>query len=118
MDKIIIPTEIHLKIMEYLGYRVVLNKYPFHLPKVADFIKKDFIRESFRTCEEFGKSLYDKNSIILSLCMKLRLFERIISKKNFYRILNRVLEQRPPSPESEDESYSSEGSYLSDDSDE
>ena len=89
MTSRIIPSEVHLKIMEYLGHEVVMDKYPLQLPNVINFINKDFTKD----CEKFGKYLYDENDVIISHCISLKILENDIPRKTFYKLLTRVLEQ-------------------------
>lgn len=89
MTSRIIPSEVHLKIMEYLGHEVVMDKYPLQLPNVINFINKSFTND----CEEFGKSLYNENNQIISHCISIKILENDIPRKTFYEILSRVLEQ-------------------------
>ena len=105
-----IPIDVHLYIMEFLGYQIVKDIYPRKNIIIDKFIKTNFIQQSINNHKIISEKLYKENDQIIIEFDKLKCFfgSNIMPPKIYFKILNRILEQRGPSEESENESFSSD----------
>jgi hypothetical protein len=92
-----IPTEVHLNIMEYLGYKRVLAIYPPRPPKIAQFVRSNFIEQGVKECEAFSKSLWNANNNIIAEYMSLKAIENYVPMDMYFSILKNILEVDEPS---------------------
>ena len=59
-----IPAEIHINIMEYLGYEYVLRLYPQNIRKVIKFTRDNFENRNYKKCVKYGNFLLSRNLVV------------------------------------------------------